>query len=96
MLDFAIKYRKALDLITSERAMKLRLYELSKEEWEIATHLCDVLKVRTSCVCYDATQPFCQDLQRRNSILLSRHAQHRNSHPGDGSHRLKASNRCEE
>ena len=45
MLVFAIKYRKALDMITSEREMKLRAYELSQEEWDIATHLCEVLKV---------------------------------------------------
>jgi hypothetical protein len=45
MLVFAIEYRKALDIITSERNMKLRSYELSPEEWDIATHLCEVLKV---------------------------------------------------
>ena len=45
MLVFAIEYRKALDVITSERDMKLRSYELSQDEWDIATHLCEVLKV---------------------------------------------------
>ncbi len=45
MLVFAIEYRRALDIITSECNMKLRSYELSPEEWDIATHLCDVLKV---------------------------------------------------
>jgi hypothetical protein len=45
MLVFAIEYRKALDMITSEREMKLRSYELTQEEWDIATHLCEVLKV---------------------------------------------------
>ena len=45
MLMFAIEYRKALDIIMSERNMKLHLYELSPEEWDIATLLCDVLKV---------------------------------------------------
>ena len=45
MLVFAIEYCKALDIITSERNMKLCSYELSPEEWDIATHLCDVLKV---------------------------------------------------
>lgn len=45
MLVFAIEYRKVLDTITSERDMKLCSYELSPEEWEITTHLCEVLKV---------------------------------------------------
>jgi hypothetical protein len=45
MLDFSIDYRPALDIITSERDMKLRQFELSKEEWEMAVHLRDVLKV---------------------------------------------------
>ncbi len=45
MLIFAIEYHKALDIITSEQNMKLRSYEPSPEEWDIATHLCDVLKV---------------------------------------------------
>jgi hypothetical protein len=45
MLNFAIDYRDALDNITSERDMKLRQFELSKEDWEMAVHLRDVLKV---------------------------------------------------
>jgi hypothetical protein len=45
MLVFAIKYCKALDTITSEHEMKLCSYELTQEEWAIATHLCKVLKV---------------------------------------------------
>jgi hypothetical protein len=45
MLDFAIDYRDALDNITSEREMKLRQFELSTEDWEMAVHLRDVLKV---------------------------------------------------
>ena len=45
MLDFAIEYREALDSITRNQKMKLRQYELSEEDWEIATKLRDVLKV---------------------------------------------------
>jgi hypothetical protein len=45
MLIFAIEYRKALDTITSECEMKLCLYKLTQEEWDIATHLCEVLRV---------------------------------------------------
>ena len=45
MLKFAIEYRLAIDTITAERDMKLRNYELGKEEWKVAEELCDVLKV---------------------------------------------------
>ena len=45
MLEFAVEYREALDSITGNQRMKLRQYELSEEDWEIATKLRDVLKV---------------------------------------------------
>jgi hypothetical protein len=45
MLEFAIEYREALDSITGNQKMKLRQYELTEEDWIIATHLRDVLKV---------------------------------------------------
>ena len=48
MLEFACDYREALDSITGNQKMKLRQYELSEEDWEIATKLRDVLKVRNT------------------------------------------------
>ena len=45
MLNFAVEYREALNAITGDWDMKLRQYELSKEDWNIATQLRDVLKV---------------------------------------------------
>jgi len=48
MLEFAIEYREALESITGNQRMKLRQYELTEEDWTIATQLRDVLKV-----CYD-------------------------------------------
>ena len=48
MLEFSCDYREALDLITGNQKMKLRQYELSEEDWEIATKLRDVLKVRNT------------------------------------------------
>jgi hypothetical protein len=45
MLNFAVEYREALDTIMGDRDMKLRQYELSEEDWNIATQLRDVLKV---------------------------------------------------
>ena len=46
MLEFAVEYREALDSITRNQKMKLRQYELNEEDWEIATKLRDVLKVK--------------------------------------------------
>ena len=46
MLDFAVKHITAIDAITSDRDMKLRQYELSEDEWDVARQLRDVLKVR--------------------------------------------------
>jgi hypothetical protein len=46
MLEFAIEYREALDVITGNQRMKLRQFELTEEDWKIAAHLRDVLKVR--------------------------------------------------
>jgi hypothetical protein len=48
MLEFAVKFRPAIDTITDERDMKLRQYELLEQEWKIVRQLRDVLKVRNS------------------------------------------------
>ena len=50
MLNFALEYRKALDMISAEREMELRQCELSEEEWRIAKQLRDVLKVCFGCL----------------------------------------------
>ncbi|KAH7926227.1 hypothetical protein BV22DRAFT_1009661, partial [Leucogyrophana mollusca] len=44
MLEFAIEYRRAIDELTAKK-VDLRKYELDNNEWEIATHLRDVLGV---------------------------------------------------
>ena len=45
MLDFAVEHIAAVNTITSDRDMKLRQYELSEDEWDVACQLRDVLKV---------------------------------------------------
>ena len=45
MLDFAVKHIAPINVITSDREMKLRQYELSEDEWDVARQLRDVLKV---------------------------------------------------
>lgn len=44
MLNFAVDYRKAIDIMTAVR--DLRKYELDDEEWATAVNLRNTLKVR--------------------------------------------------
>jgi hypothetical protein len=54
MLEFALEYHEAIDLITGDREM--RKYELLEGEWELVEQLCDVLGVRhTNCLNVSAT-----------------------------------------
>ena len=46
MLEFAAEYRAALNVMTADRDMNLRKFELSKKEWSMASELCEVLRVR--------------------------------------------------
>lgn len=48
MLSVAVKYKAAIDQMTGSRELGLRKYELSEDEWAIATQLRDVLKVGDS------------------------------------------------
>ena len=50
MLDFAIRYQKAIKSITSDRKNDLRQFEMSEEEWAIADELREVLKVRLTFI----------------------------------------------
>jgi hypothetical protein len=45
MVQFAIEYRAALDIMKADRDMNLRKFELSKKGWGLATELCEVLQV---------------------------------------------------
>jgi len=45
MLEFALRYRAAIDAMTAVREFDLRKYELVSAEWKIATELQDVLRV---------------------------------------------------
>lgn len=52
MLAFAVEYRLAIDLITGDRDMKLRHYELNEDEWAAAIQLCEALKVHNTIIFY--------------------------------------------
>ena len=45
MIEFAIKYRTPLDIMTANRDMNLRQFEMSKKEWSMALELSEVLQV---------------------------------------------------
>ena len=45
MLTIALKYRKAIDLVSADRDLQLQPYELNTTEWKIAQQLHDILKV---------------------------------------------------
>jgi len=46
MLEFAVEYRSALEVITGDRNLTLRSYELNDEEWNLVEQLGNVLEVR--------------------------------------------------
>jgi hypothetical protein len=48
MVEFATNYRAALNIMTADRDMNLRQFELSKKDWSLATELSEVLQVRLS------------------------------------------------
>ena len=45
MLDFAVEHITAINTITADHDMKLRQYELTKNDWGIAHQLRDILNV---------------------------------------------------
>ena len=55
MLEFAVCYRKLLDLLSGERENGLRDFEMSEAEWKLASQLRDVLKV-WSCTVFVTRQ----------------------------------------
>ncbi|KAJ6561196.1 hypothetical protein DFH09DRAFT_921392 [Mycena vulgaris] len=44
MLVFALQYRKAVDSLTGDRKLDLRIYEMDDAEWLVAQQLADVLE----------------------------------------------------
>jgi hypothetical protein len=92
MLDTALEYRKAIDVITSERVNGLRQFELTAEEWKLAGQLHNILKVCTN-VCYIiSSQVSILTLglvgsQACNNLLFTLHPQPCSSNPFHGLYR---------
>ena len=55
LLEFAYRYRKAIDLFTESRENGVRDLELSQEEWAMVKELRDVLKVRPILTLVDSS-----------------------------------------
>ena len=51
LLHFAMKYREAVDKMTSNRKNDLRKYEMDSNEWEMAKELHNVLGVSYAGLC---------------------------------------------
>ena len=85
MMEFAIEYQEVVNKILGERELNLRDYELSAEEWEIATQLHDVLKVG-SLLCNNHTAHLVIGFQRCDKLLFTRLSQSRHCHSGYGLH----------
>jgi hypothetical protein len=50
LLEYALKHRKAVDLITQQRELGLRKFELMDNEWVIVEQLQSVLQVKKNVV----------------------------------------------
>ena len=96
MLDFAVEYIPAIDTITGDRDMKLRQYELSEDEWDMARQLRDVLKVSSTfqLVFMLSNDSALLDLQRRDIVFFPRDTQYRYRHTSHGSHRRAPRHCC--
>jgi hypothetical protein len=56
MLDFTLKYQKAIKSMVSDPDHGLSQYAMSTQEWKIIVQLCDVLKVsHTRDICFAGT-----------------------------------------
>jgi hypothetical protein len=45
MLKFCLEYRAPIDLITADKQLKLRKYELDEEDWLVVDQLVSILQV---------------------------------------------------
>ena len=71
MLSFVVKYRKAIEHVTSDLKNDLHKYELTDTEWQIADKLKETLKVSflfTSTYCLSRTV-----MQQTNDIPILNH-----------------------
>jgi hypothetical protein len=81
MVEFASEYRAALDIMTADREMNLRKFELSKKEWGIATDLCEVLQVCLHYYFFINELIYPKKIRFSSTALFFFHATHPTSAP---------------
>jgi hypothetical protein len=92
MLNFALEYRKAVQNLTGDEELNLEKYKLTRNEWAIAEHLRDVLKVCFLILFSIAShhRRYSTGFQGCNIFFLPVKAQHRRRNPSHGLHRPSA------
>jgi hypothetical protein len=71
MLDFALTYQEAINVITDMRKLGLVEYELSEDEWPLVKQLRNVLKVGIQMCHITVTMLTMCHSQRCDFILLT-------------------------
>jgi hypothetical protein len=72
MLDFAIWYCVAINVMTAVRELDLRKYELGAGEWQTANELREVLDMSISLFCFFRSfAQFCVGFQTSDSVLFT-------------------------
>jgi hypothetical protein len=94
MLSFALDYRTVYNELTANRAMKMRKYEITDNEWNIVKQLADVLKVSNTFVIIHMpyNSAVFSDIQRCNVIFFLFDTQPCQGDPGNGPHRQASGN----
>ena len=87
MVQFAVAYHEPLNDLTGSRAMKLRNYELTEEEWQIAEQLSGVLNVSIYFTIIAYYLHLSLDFQASNSLFLGTNAKPFESNSRNGLHR---------
>ena len=70
MMEFALKYRKPIDIITADKSLKLRKYELDNDDWEIIGDLVVVLEVCCVSYCLHFLNKYPTAIQKGNALFL--------------------------
>jgi len=81
MMKFVLAYREAIDMITANKTLKLRRYELDNDDWVIVEDLVSVLEVRRiPLIYYKILILYCKDIQEGHTFFLEGCSQYRSRH----------------
>ena len=71
MLCCALAYRQPIEVITADKALKLRRFELDDEDWDIIGDLVAVLEVRASASCLPRSQTYSSSSNTKKLLYSS-------------------------